>query len=46
MMLLIDIWKVPIGLSLAAIAACLVVAVTASLHATRPVTKSGHQEIS
>jgi tellurite resistance protein TerC len=35
-MLLIDIWKVPIGLSLAAIAACLVVSVTASLRATRP----------
>jgi len=35
-MLLIDIWKVPIALSLAAIAACLVVSVTASLHATRP----------
>jgi len=34
-MLLIDIWKVPIGLSLAVIAACLIVAVTASLHATR-----------
>lgn len=34
-MLLIDIWKVPIGLSLAAIAACLVFAVTASLRATR-----------
>lgn len=36
-MLLIDIWKVPIGLSLAVIAACLIVAVTASLHATRPI---------
>lgn len=35
-MLLIDIWKVPIALSLAAIAACLIIAVTASLHATRP----------
>jgi tellurite resistance protein TerC len=35
-MLLIDIWKVPIGVSLAAIAACLIVSVTASLHATRP----------
>ena len=35
-MLLIDTWKVPIALSLAAIAACLVVSVTASLHATRP----------
>ncbi|MEO8519575.1 MAG: TerC family protein [Dermatophilaceae bacterium] len=35
-MLLIDIWKVPIAVSLAAIAACLVVSVTASLHATRP----------
>jgi tellurite resistance protein TerC len=35
-MLLIDIWKVPIAVSLAAIAACLVVAVTTSLHATRP----------
>lgn len=34
-MLLIDIWKVPIGVSLAVIAACLIVAVTASLHATR-----------
>ena len=34
-MLLIDIWKVPIAVSLAAIAACLIVAVTASLHATR-----------
>jgi len=31
-MLLIDIWKVPIALSLAAIAACLIIAVTASLH--------------
>ena len=39
-MLLIDIWKVPIGLSLAAIAACLVVAVTASLRATRPTPAS------
>ena len=39
-MLLIDIWKVPIGVSLAVIAACLIVAVTASLHATRP-TKTG-----
>ena len=39
-MLLIDIWKVPIGVSLAAIAACLVVAVTASLHATRPTKTS------
>jgi tellurite resistance protein TerC len=35
-MLLIDLWKVPIALSLAAIAACLIVSVTASLHATRP----------
>jgi len=33
-MLLIDIWKVPIALSLAAIAACLIIAVTASFHAT------------
>ena len=39
-MLLIDIWKVPIGLSLAAIAACLVVAVTASLRATGPTPAS------
>ncbi|MBC7559190.1 MAG: TerC family protein [Dermatophilaceae bacterium] len=39
-MLLIDIWKVPIAVSLAAIAACLIVAVTASLHATRP-TRTG-----
>ena len=39
-MLLIDIWKVPIGVSLAAIAACLIVAVTASLHATRPTKTS------
>jgi tellurite resistance protein TerC len=39
-MLLIDIWKVPIALSLAAIAACLTVAVTASLHATRPTRAS------
>ncbi len=39
-MLLIDIWKVPIALSLAAIAACLIVAVTASLHATRPTKTS------
>jgi len=39
-MLLIDIWKVPIGVSLAAIAACLIVAVTASLHATRPARAS------
>ena len=34
-MLLIDIWKIPIALSLAAITACLIIAVTASLHATR-----------
>jgi tellurite resistance protein TerC len=39
-MLLIDIWKVPIGVSLAAIAACLIVSVTASLHATRPTKAS------
>jgi tellurite resistance protein TerC len=39
-MMLIDIWKVPIGVSLAAIAACLIVAVTASLHATSP-TRAG-----
>jgi tellurite resistance protein TerC len=39
-MLLIDIWKVPIAWSLAAIAACLIVAVTASLHATRPTRAS------
>lgn len=39
-MLLIDIWKVPIGVSLAAIAACLIVAIAASLHATRPVETS------
>lgn len=39
-MLLIDIWKVPIGVSLAAIAACLIVSVTASLHATRPTRAS------
>ena len=39
-MLLIDIWKVPIAWSLAAIAACLIVAVTASLHATRPARAS------
>jgi len=45
-MLLIDIWKVPIALSLAAIAACLIVAVVASLHATRPTKTRGHQEIS
>ena len=34
-MLLIDVWKVPIGLSLAVIATCLTVAVVASLRATR-----------
>ena len=39
-MLLIDIWKVPIALSLAAIAACLIIAVTASLHTTRPAKTS------
>ena len=39
-MLLIDIWKVPIALSLAAIATCLIIAVTASLHATRPTKTS------
>ncbi len=39
-MLLIDIWKIPIGVSLAAIAACLIVAIAASLHATRLVKAS------
>jgi tellurite resistance protein TerC len=34
-MLLIDVWKVPIGLSLAVIASCITVAVVASLRATR-----------
>ena len=39
-MLLLDVWKVPIWLSLAAIATCLAVAVTASLRATRGVRPS------
>lgn len=44
-MLLIDIWKVPITWSPAAIAACLVVAVAASLHATRPSKTRERQKI-
>jgi tellurite resistance protein TerC len=34
-MLLLEVWKVPIALSLAVIACCITVAVAASLHATR-----------
>ncbi len=46
-MLLLDVWKVPIWLSLSVITACLTVAVAASLRATRAaatehVTSTGH----
>jgi tellurite resistance protein TerC len=40
-MLLIDVWKVPIGLSLTVIATCITVAVVASLRATRVSSAGG-----
>jgi tellurite resistance protein TerC len=44
-MLLTDVWKVPVGLSLAVIAAILAIAVVASLRATAPAAPgSGHDE--
>ncbi len=43
-MLLLDVWKVPIWLSLTVIAACVTVSVVASLRATRTPTSTGSRK--